>query len=134
MGIKVKYGLLRNPEFLKSLRTLALFRGVKHFESLKRIHLICKSLDPLLKDVADLHTKLVEVYAVKDAEGRIAPISEDQPSTFKISEENVDAWIKALKEFDETEVSLLCEKVCGTNLDGLELNSQEYSYLSEFLE
>lgn len=134
MSIKLTYGLLRKEEFIKSFGKLSRHTAYHKFETTHRIYKLGKELDSHLNDVYKLHTGLVMKFAKKDEEGKLVPRAPDHPGTYVIEEKDRDEWMKALEEFDATEVTLEGKQVKVEHLDGLPISPADLEFLEPLIQ
>lgn len=127
--LKVTYGELRQANFTRGLLKIANCPQLKSPKLAYNVVKITAKCNDELALANDLHDKLVDRYAVKTEDGKLAPF-DGKPGTYYVGDENAKEWTEKMKEFhaicfeiDRPAIQL--EDVMVSNLTPAEIGALE---------
>jgi hypothetical protein len=131
-GIKLKYEILKNPQFFAAFGKVYHCTAIKDVKAVANVARLGKLLDKEAELCQEVFIKVVKQYAHLDDKGEIKS-PEGRPGGFEIKEENKDAWVKAMEDFNATEAELFAKKIAGHDLVGANLSPADLVMLEPIL-
>lgn len=131
--LELKYGHLRNVNFLRGINRLANYQGLKDPKALYNIMRITKKIEQEGKNSDELFMKVVKQYAELDEKGDVVCI-EDKPGMPKIPEEKQKEYAEKLKEFMDIDFKIERFKVKLSDVVGAGFSAKELEGLEDILD
>lgn len=127
--IILTYGQVISPDFCQAFAKLSNHTGFDSFKTAYNVSRLAKKLDSEYKIIGKLHVEVVKKYAEVDDKGELIPYEEGGPGSFKIREGVKDEWLKAIDEFNKTELTIDRYPIPHDQLEGVALSPQEIQVL-----
>lgn len=128
--VKIKYSEISSFEFNTAMQKIAATPvDNKTACSIRRV---VKAVSKGLEDIRlEYKTKFIDVWGKKDAEGKIIPPADGNPSGFEVPDEKADEFMKAQEDFGKSELELSIDPLTPNDLKDIRLSAKELDCLRD---
>lgn len=128
--VKIKYSEVSSFEFAQAMQKIA--STPVDNKTACSIRRVAKAVTKVLDDIREEYkVKFIDVYGKKDAEGKIVPPADGNPTGFEVPDDKQDEFVKAQVDFGNTEATLPVGPLTQADLKDIKLSARELDCLRD---